>query len=344
MPIIRAPRPDRDFTVIANRVLNDPRLSWAARGMLAHLLSKPDHWSVNVQALINETQACSRASGRDAVYRTLDELNEAGYIARRRLADGSVVTTVYEQPNTENPDEALEPNLEKPHEVTGRTLSGQIEPVPENPDMGHKPNPEKPDLEKPDLENPDVLVRTESIERTEEAVNKTFPHSLRERFDIFWAAYPRKVEKKDAQKAFDKLCPDDMLLEEILTAVEKAKRSSQWSRKQFIPHAATWLNAARWQDEIDTEYTNPQLEVIEAYNASLGDQLGRVNPTVFVETRANAIDDFVTFRPQSPKFWLKYFPWIAAKVDVPPRCGFDWIIGREGFTKVSGGQFTIVEQ
>ncbi|SDH82574.1 hypothetical protein [Paraburkholderia phenazinium] len=137
MPIIRAPRPERDFTVIANHILSDSRLSWAARGMLVHLLSKPDHWSVNVQALVNETQACSRASGRDAVYRTLEELDEAGYIVRKRLADGSVVTTVYEQP------------------------------VPENPDVGQKPHPEKPDLEKPDRDNPDVLVRTEFIERTE---------------------------------------------------------------------------------------------------------------------------------------------------------------------------------
>jgi len=148
MPIIRAPRPDRDFTVIANRILNDHRLSWSARGMLAHLLSKPDHWSVNVQALINETGGSKRSSGRDAVYRTLEELGEAGYIVRKRLADGSVVTTVYEEPLTENPDEAMNPN-------------------PENPDMGQQPHAEKPDPEKPDLDNPDVLVRTEFIERTE---------------------------------------------------------------------------------------------------------------------------------------------------------------------------------
>ena len=161
MPIIRAPRPERDFTVIANHILNDARLSWAARGMLAHLLSKPDHWSVNVQALVNETQACKRTSGRDAVYRTLEELEKAGYIVRKRLADGSVVTTVYEEPVPENPDE-----------VTGHGSAALPEPVPENPDVGKKPHPEKPDLEKPYRENPDVLVRTEFIERTE-VVEKT---------------------------------------------------------------------------------------------------------------------------------------------------------------------------
>ncbi|MFM0501869.1 hypothetical protein [Paraburkholderia caffeinilytica] len=167
MPIIRAPRPDRDFTVIANRILNDPRLSWAARGMLVHLLSKPDHWTVNVQALVNETQASARASGRDAVYRTLEELDEVGYIVRKRLADGSVVTTVYEDPVPENPDEALNPNPENPDEVTGVGSAAVSEPVPENQDVGKKPHPEKPDLEKPDRDNPDVLVRTEFIERTE---------------------------------------------------------------------------------------------------------------------------------------------------------------------------------
>lgn len=167
MPIVRSARPNRDFTVVANRILNEPRLSWAARGMLVHLLSKPDHWSVNVQALINETSGSTRSSGRDAVYRTLEELDVTGYIVRKRLADGSVVTTVYEDPLTENPDEAINPNPENPDEVAGRACAALLEPVPENQDVGQKPDPEKPDLEKPDLENPDVLVKTEFIERTE---------------------------------------------------------------------------------------------------------------------------------------------------------------------------------
>jgi hypothetical protein len=168
MPIIRASRPDRDFTVVANRILNDPRLSWAARGMLVHLLSKPDHWSVNVHALINETQASARGSGRDAVYRTLDELGEAGYIVRKRHANGSVITTVYEDPLTEIPEEAKKPNPENPDGVDSIGFPAPFGSNRACPPMGDEPHPEKPHREKPDRDNPDVLVKTEFIERTEE--------------------------------------------------------------------------------------------------------------------------------------------------------------------------------
>lgn len=73
-----------------------------------------------------------------------------------------------------------------------------------------------------------------------------------ERFDRFWTAYPRKTAKQDAMKAFARLNPDDALLDTILTALEKHKKSDQWTRDggQYIPHPATWLIGKRWTDEM----------------------------------------------------------------------------------------------
>lgn len=72
------------------------------------------------------------------------------------------------------------------------------------------------------------------------------------RFDEFWTAYPRKVSKPAARKAFDKVKPDDELLKTMLTAIAKQKLSDQWTKDggQFIPHPATWLNNQRWLDEL----------------------------------------------------------------------------------------------
>jgi hypothetical protein len=167
-----------------------------------------------------------------------------------------------------------------------------------------------------------------------------FPRSLRERFEIFWKQYPRKTEKQDALKAFTKINPDDDLLETMLAAVAIARRSEQWKNKRFIKHGSVWLNKACWQDELVVDYTPTQVAVIEAFNASLGDRLGRIDSTLFLENRASLIDDFLTFHRKDPDFWKRYFAWVADRVDVPPRCGFDWLIGRDGFTKVKGGQFT----
>ena len=72
-------------------------------------------------------------------------------------------------------------------------------------------------------------------------------------FDEFWKAYPRRVAKGAAMKSWNRIAPNDILLDEILKAIEIQKRSSQWQKDggQFIPHPSTWLNQMRWEDEVD---------------------------------------------------------------------------------------------
>jgi hypothetical protein len=72
--------------------------------MLIFLLGKPDHWSVSIQALINETSNATRKSGRDVVYSLLDELITAGYVQRVQISEagkfGAVDYLVSERRNT----------------------------------------------------------------------------------------------------------------------------------------------------------------------------------------------------------------------------------------------------
>ena len=74
----------------------------------------------------------------------------------------------------------------------------------------------------------------------------------KESFDTFWAAYPRHTNKKAAQQAFQKINPDADLLNIMLQSVSAWKLSQQWTKDggQYIPHAATWLNGRRWEDEV----------------------------------------------------------------------------------------------
>lgn len=76
--IIRTPIRDR-YVVIAKNALEDERLSWKARGILAYLLTKPDHWQVYVKQL-----AGAGPDGRTAVLSALRELEECGYLVRRQ--------------------------------------------------------------------------------------------------------------------------------------------------------------------------------------------------------------------------------------------------------------------
>lgn len=72
-----------------------------------------------------------------------------------------------------------------------------------------------------------------------------------ESFETFWKAYPRKVAKAKAKESFARINPDAEQLQLMLTALEKQKRSQQWTKDngQFIPHPTTWLNQKRWEDE-----------------------------------------------------------------------------------------------
>lgn len=74
------------------------------------------------------------------------------------------------------------------------------------------------------------------------------------RFERFWQAYPAKVGKDAARRAFDKRKPDEAMLLRMLAAIAEQADSDKWRKDggQFIPNPATWLNQGRWQDEIAT--------------------------------------------------------------------------------------------
>lgn len=80
-------------------------------------------------------------------------------------------------------------------------------------------------------------------------------------FERFWKAYPKKVAKIAASKAFTKVMREqrnpDSFIDALIKSVERYKRSEQWSKDngKFIPYPATFLNGGRWMDEIDMPAT-----------------------------------------------------------------------------------------
>jgi hypothetical protein len=71
-----------------------------------------------------------------------------------------------------------------------------------------------------------------------------------QRFDEFWCAYPKKVNKDRAMHKFMHIKPNEELFKKIMDALEMHKRSKQWQDKEFVPHPTTWLNGKRWEDEL----------------------------------------------------------------------------------------------
>ena len=71
-------------------------------------------------------------------------------------------------------------------------------------------------------------------------------------FDQFWAAWPKKVAKAEAEKAFRQAfsSPSAPSLETVLTAISRQNAALRWARENFryCPNPATWLRGRRWDD------------------------------------------------------------------------------------------------
>ncbi|GGU26423.1 hypothetical protein [Streptomyces violascens] len=94
MTILRR-RLSTGFTVMPTAALEDSRLSFRARGILAFLIAKPDSWRVRAESI-----AAAGKEGREAVRTALRELRDAGYyrVVTGRLDDGTIatITEVYD--------------------------------------------------------------------------------------------------------------------------------------------------------------------------------------------------------------------------------------------------------
>lgn len=115
--------------------LNDERLSWKAKGIVAYMLSMPDDWKFYVKEIANHSK-----DGEDSLRTGIKELKECGYVKRYPIKDEKTKkileweTHIYESPQVDKPQQ-------------------------------EKPDVEKPQVEEPDVENPTLLSTDElSIE------------------------------------------------------------------------------------------------------------------------------------------------------------------------------------
>lgn len=154
MSILRVNKRTGNFLVMQKDCLNEPHLSFKAKGIHAYLIGLPDNWKVRVSDLAERSK-----DGRDAVYAGLQELIEAGYISKTTVRDekGKFLATLYDVYEI-----ALDFDLdcEASDDPCSSEDSGQDEalrdistqqtnlsniPLPENPHKG-SPLPENPTL------------------------------------------------------------------------------------------------------------------------------------------------------------------------------------------------------
>jgi len=154
----------RNYTIMSNHHLQNRNLSLKAKGLMSLLLSLPDDWVHTLSGL-----AQISTEGVDAIRMAIRELEQEGYIVRKRIRNangqlGRMEYVVYEHPQaatvSSEPDSAS-PALE--------------EPMLENPIQANSTQ-DTPTLETPMLENP-TLLNTNRVNKNKEKKNElnTYP-------------------------------------------------------------------------------------------------------------------------------------------------------------------------
>lgn len=149
----------KNYTVMANYHLRDTSLSLKAKGLLSLMLSLPEGWDYTTKGL-----ACICKDGVDSICSTVKELENAGYVRRRRLRNElghltEVEYTILEKPvhpaSSENPPES------------GKVPKAGKTPKRENPVLGNpvldSPEQASPEQASPEQGNPAQLNIQESI-------------------------------------------------------------------------------------------------------------------------------------------------------------------------------------
>lgn len=182
------------------------------------------------------------------VSRLISQLSAKGYIrcemastasgSERRIYAGAFVVQrgVDEKVNTPV-DEKVKGGLDEKVKQNNKQeyINSDISPL----------NPPEGDERAPDV--PSEPQKTRRRSRRDEP--KETADWRPQRFEQFWNYYGMKVNRQRAIKEWDKLRPDDALIDHMARTLKRQKKSEMWKRGVGIPHPAQWLKDRRWEDE-----------------------------------------------------------------------------------------------
>lgn len=246
---VRCTRPPTvRFTQIRNEWARDRRLGYKARGLLTYLHSHEDGYELSQAQIVRDG-----TDGKDAVRTGLEELEQAGYLRRvrpERGDGGRWGETDYE--------------LSDPFDSSGR-LVGHLTPAPDQREIRPSDAVDQRETRRSGLSDPVTgadyparLIRPieDNGENTKRSSISPLPGmegeeppglSAAAAFDAFWAAYPKKVGKDAARRAWVKAARRA----DTAKIIDVVRRYPFRPDRQYVKDPATWLNAGCWEDDLD---------------------------------------------------------------------------------------------
>jgi hypothetical protein len=258
--VIRPTFPDDHYTRVPNAWLRDPTLDPAPKAYLAYLLTHAAGYRCSTSQAARD-MGVNRAtvSGWNA------KLVERGYFLaveqtvgeRGRFGENDYTITDCTTSAPPCPEEATLFPIE---EGERSTVTVNRAPSPRDPARFTVHGPT-------DTDEPCTVNATHRRTREEEHLEKNTPRTPSGAVDAlfveFWTAYPRKVDRAAAWRAWQRVTrttnPD-----KIIAAVREYPFDV--SRIRYVKHPATWLNAGSWEDDLDAvraahEHGRPEFDL-----------------------------------------------------------------------------------
>lgn len=189
----------------------------------------------------------------------------------------------------------------------------------------------------------------------EPLTNNQEPVKTHASFDDFWQIYPRKTDKAKAKKKWESLKITEETLALINKNISDRLAAGEWSDPKFIPHPTTYLNNARWDDEVITSPEDSVGDFAEQVAEAYGNILGHVlePPRGISPDRKLLLKSAIDAEPKRADlaWWEKYFAFVAdcpflvgegqpdASTGRVFKADFEWLINPNKIVKVIEGKY-----
>lgn len=148
----------------------------------------------------------------------------------------------------------------------GNILNGNT-PIPIAPgDIVIGPQRDTPDRGYPAQPDRKRWIAVEPIDPTVITTRRRKPRLPPEHFDEWYAIYPKKVARKDAEAAFAHLMRTGAKISELMEATKNyiRKIAIEGTEPQFIKHPASFLRNERWRDYVPSVQGTAKTPMTEA--------------------------------------------------------------------------------
>jgi len=239
------PQPDDPWTHIQNDIMEAlarTRIPGEARQVLDVIFRKTYGWKKKIDAIALSQFCLATSLSKIAVCKALRKLESMNLVITEKGNAGINKYRINKHYDTWKP---------LPKKVT-ITKEGNLH-YPKRKSSLPKMQPTNISVTNKAITNKKIYCPTSDevrLAEKKELIKKVCTDPL---FQKFYAAYPRKVAKEDAVKAWSNIQDiTEELVDKMIQVIEHNLKTETWKKSEmnFIPYPATWLNGKRWNDEI----------------------------------------------------------------------------------------------